>query len=77
MTDDKDKIIGVKVTFDKCEHGDHLHVTDVEPIRERDVVYSAADADEKLSSSKGLRWSRAYVDNWERNFGAASDAETN
>lgn len=74
--DDKNKIIGVRFTLDQCEHGDHMHVTNVEPIRESAVVYSAADADEKLSSSKSLRWSRAYVDNWERNFGTP-DAETN
>ncbi len=80
MTDDAkkdDKIIGVKVTLDKCAHGDHMHVTDVAPLRESDVVYNAPDADETLSSSKSLRWSRAYVDNWERNFGTPSDAEVN
>jgi hypothetical protein len=67
---DKNKIIGVKVTLTECDRGG-LHVTDVEPIREDTVVYSAPDADAVLTSPS-VGWSRAYASNWERNFGGVN-----
>lgn len=59
-----------KGRLDKCEHGNL--VLNVEPLRESDVAYSAPDADRILGSST-IRWSRAYVENWDANFGEKTD----
>jgi hypothetical protein len=55
----------------ECEHG-NLILTDIEPVRDSDVAYSAPDADRILGSST-IHWSRAYVDNWDANFGEKTD----
>jgi hypothetical protein len=74
-TDDKKKIIGLKIHLTECVHGG-LHVTNVEPIDETSIVYDAPGSDEILTSSR-VGWSRPYADNWERNFNMASAEDMN
>jgi hypothetical protein len=78
VSDNDNKIIGLKLTLFECSHGS-LHVTNVEPIREDAVVYEASDADSVIdeSTSSGIRWSRAYNANWEANFGDKPETEAN
>lgn len=67
MSDNKkdDAIIGVKLTFEDCPHGGPPHITDIEPIRQRDVVY---DADKST-----VGWSPLYASKWEENFGKKAE----
>ena len=61
-----DKIIGLKLTFEECEHGNE-HLTNVAPLRESDVVYDA----NKNSTTVG--WSPLYASKWEDNFGKKAE----
>lgn len=76
MSDDnKPKL--VKIHFTECEADPrYVHVTDIEPITDADIVYDAPDADDVLSSST-VGWSRAYANNWEANFGKKAEPELN
>lgn len=65
--DDSKKAFGVRVRFEECEHG-NMHVTDVRPLTDVEVVYDAPGSDEVLASST-VGWSRAYAANWDANFG--------
>lgn len=63
----EDKIVGVNVIIDKCEAHGRPYIKGVRPVRESDVVYSAPDADAKIS----VGWSRTYAANWDATFGDA------
>lgn len=74
-TNNKPKL--VKIHFQECERNPgHVHVTDIEPITDADILYDAPDADDVLSSST-VGWSAAYAKNWDANFGEKTEPELN
>jgi hypothetical protein len=73
----KPKIVGVHIHFEPCERSpEHVHVTNVEPVHDVDVVYDAPDADDVLTAST-LGWTRAYAKNWDATFGPKPEPELN
>lgn len=74
--ENKPKVILAEIELTECDRGG-LHVTDVRPIADVDVVYDAPDSDEVLSSSTlGWRPSPKLDENWKRTFGDKDEAET-